>query len=563
MSKRSLSPAPLPPSKRLHTLSPSEPPHSLPALGFDSTFYDEVILQIFSHLPYTDLCSIQTINKNWSRLSLDNQLWKALYLKEYGRTRLRGGRGFIGRGDGREVRPLPGRAVVKGEEGKDWKWMFRISSNWRTGRCSVEHLHDRVTSKSSAAGLESSSTDQIHVVLAGNLIITTSSNATSPTITILTPNKQTHTLPAGSSRYNGPTHITALSLDQSPPSSSHHSRLACFLSTGEFCMFSINHQSPTSSLRTLTYVPTSKNDRTSPIIHAVYHQPLLITLSKSFHLSIYDLSSNTVRHTQTLTSFTSFPPSSLVLSTPSPTTYKLVLAYAIPVYPAHWSVGATELIISGQRSDSDSDSSDSGGPLPVSSMMVTGTRTIRAFDIPPGWIDEQKLRSMREQWGRKVSRVADTQTDGKWVVLAPDDPHVPSHSASTSAPASPSLYTSSPYRSPTTLQLYRLHLPSSSSSSSPKLNFVRNLYGQDGPVEALALADGRCVSLGVNGSIWAWDLEVGMGTEVAPARDWKEALSDKGWTEMGGGEGRGKVVFDERRVVSSGGGRVEVRRFDV
>ena len=45
--------------------------------------------------------------------------------------RLRGVRGFIGRGDGREVRPLPGRA--KAEDVKDWKWMFRISSNWRTG----------------------------------------------------------------------------------------------------------------------------------------------------------------------------------------------------------------------------------------------------------------------------------------------------------------------------------------------------------------------------------------------------------------------------------------------
>jgi hypothetical protein len=34
--------------------------------------------------------------------------------------------------DGREVKALPGRARVDGV--KDWKWMFRISSNWRTGK---------------------------------------------------------------------------------------------------------------------------------------------------------------------------------------------------------------------------------------------------------------------------------------------------------------------------------------------------------------------------------------------------------------------------------------------
>ena len=60
-------------------------------------------------------------------------MWKSLYISEYGRTRLRGVRGFAVRGDGKEVRPLPGRAKADPEI-RDWKWMFRISSNWRTGR---------------------------------------------------------------------------------------------------------------------------------------------------------------------------------------------------------------------------------------------------------------------------------------------------------------------------------------------------------------------------------------------------------------------------------------------
>jgi hypothetical protein len=132
MSKHRLSPPPLPPSKRAHTSDPRK--STTPTLTFDSAFYDELILCIFSHLSAADLCSAQATNRNWSRLAVDNELWKALYLKMYGRSRLRGARGFIGRIDGREVKSLPGK--TKMDELKDWKWMFRISSNWKTGMCS-------------------------------------------------------------------------------------------------------------------------------------------------------------------------------------------------------------------------------------------------------------------------------------------------------------------------------------------------------------------------------------------------------------------------------------------
>ena len=132
------------------------------------------------------------------------------------------------------------------------------------------------------------------------------------------------------------------------------------------------------------------------------------------------------------------------------------------------------------------------------------------------------------------------------------------------------------------LQLYRLHLPSSSSRSSfPKLTFVRTLYGQIGPVSTLALSDGRCVSLGVNGSIWVWDLEAGTGTEVSAGMDEPAGEDEEGDAEGDEEEAerraeawevvkmriargaRGSVVFDDRRIVSASGRGVEVRRFDV
>lgn len=433
--------------------------------------------------------------------------------------------------------------------------------------------------------------DQTHILLAGSLTISASSRLSlSPPIYLRSPSRLEHTLLCRSTRHKTPSQITTLSLDQSPPASGNHLHLACFLSTGEFTIFTVNHTLPSTSSQKLKYVPVRRNARTSPIIQAVYHHPLLITLSYAFHLSIYNLSSDTITHTQTLTSFTSFPPTSLVLSTPSPTTYKLVLAYTIPVYPAHWSVGATELIISGMSSWSSSPPSPSfspgfSSPLPIEPMSIVATRTTRALDVPQGWIDEHKLRSMREQWSRKVSQVADTQTDGKWVVLAPADGLAPR----LSSPASPSSvlpessyisnlgpsslrgqvsspYTSLGLHSPTILQLYRLSLPSPSpwsasySSPHPKLTFVRSLHGQTGPVSALALADGRCVSLGLNGSIWVWDLEGGTGAEVAAP----DSVSIDSGLDLGDDRlVKGTVVFDEKRIITAGASGVVVRRFDV
>lgn len=69
-------------------------------------------------------------------------MWKNLYLREFDRPRLRGSRGFpslsMVRADGRPVKALPTKGHV--DHLKDWKWMFRISCNWRTGMCLVETL---------------------------------------------------------------------------------------------------------------------------------------------------------------------------------------------------------------------------------------------------------------------------------------------------------------------------------------------------------------------------------------------------------------------------------------
>ncbi|KAF8840024.1 hypothetical protein BDN67DRAFT_969166 [Paxillus ammoniavirescens] len=392
-----------------------------------------------------------------------------------------------------------------------------------------------------------------------------------PTIFLRTRGDTLLTLKCRSSVITTPVSISTIAIDQSPPlsrTSKQHNpvRFAIFLSTGEFSIYEYDSfiSSPLTSPK-LAYTPLSHHR--SRVMHAAYHHPLLVTLSRghTFTVTVYDLSGDSVTPTHSLSSFTCHPPISLILSAmPSSTSYKLILAYAVPVYPVHWSVGVTELIISSSGSTTSSPALFGGtGPIfpSPSSFTVTGTRSARAFDVPQGWIDEQRLGAMRAQWGHKVKQVADIQTDGKWVVVGPGDFREPlpsssydegSSSDSSDSPSSSSSYVSPPSYTSTQLQLYRLHMPAPSSSHAPKLTFVRTLHGPLGAVSALSLADGRCVSLGVNGSIWVWDLEGGEGTEVTgPVNGFKQP------------SGRDTIVFDERRIVSSGISGIEERRFDI
>lgn len=74
MPKRSLSPAPLPPTKRIHTATEDHPHAVLESRPFDTILSDEIVLFVFHYLSSSDLCAVQRTNRNWARLSLDNQV---------------------------------------------------------------------------------------------------------------------------------------------------------------------------------------------------------------------------------------------------------------------------------------------------------------------------------------------------------------------------------------------------------------------------------------------------------------------------------------------------------
>ncbi|KAF8270258.1 hypothetical protein EI94DRAFT_1723168 [Lactarius quietus] len=393
--------------------------------------------------------------------------------------------------------------------------MFRISTNWRSGRCRTSILDGIPTPSlaSSPRGVDTLRQEQEsplpQITLAGKYtIISSSESIHRPSIVVLSPSIPKLVIHVAPIRAQESVRITALAVDQSSRTSTS---IAACISNGDIYVYELR-----SSSRKHHYAPPFKTPRTAPISQAAYSHPVLVTLSENFSLSVYDLSHEVMQVQHVLTSFTSFPPSSLVLTIPEPQTYKLLLTYASPVYPAHWSVGVTEVILSSAASHASTVSLTSPARPPP---LLLSTRSTRAFDLPADWIDETKLRNVREQWGRKVGSVASTQTDGRWVVLAP----------AVSGEALP-------------LQLYRFR---AGSGAAPKLTFVRNLLGQAGPVSALALADGRCVSLGVNGSVWVWDLENGRGTEVT-------------------GVQRGTIAFDERKIITSGAmGSIIARDFDI
>ncbi|KAF8306331.1 hypothetical protein DL93DRAFT_230756 [Clavulina sp. PMI_390] len=177
------------------------------------------------------------------------------------------------------------------------------------------------------------------------------------------------------------------------------------------------------------------------IVCAAYHHPVLVTLSKAFHVLVYYLpplggnsSSGTLAGASTtasrglsgpgatkpilarsIHSYSSYAPASMILTrapalTSKPTSapaaasgtaeenvdaqttsdansststtmnmaFKLVLAYTVPVYPAHWTAGAAELGIS----ISTIPASLSGKP-PMPDVRITSSRTCSA--ITNGW----------------------------------------------------------------------------------------------------------------------------------------------------------------------------------
>jgi hypothetical protein len=128
----------------------------------------------------------------------------------------------------------------------------------------------------------------------------------------------------------------------------------------------------------------------------------------------------------TLSSYSGFAPLTMTLARyRTPDQYRVLLAHASPIYPAHWSPSATDIAISIQSALSPLQPSILS-PMPPNSPHVRVLSSSSTNNqLPVGWIPDGTPdgvpEELRLRWLRKVSHVSGIQTDGKFVVFASED----------------------------------------------------------------------------------------------------------------------------------------------
>lgn len=231
----------------------------------------------------------------------------------------------------------------------------------------------------------------------------------------------------------------------------------------------------------------SRVARMSNIRCATYHHPLLITLSQACHLLVYYIPDTSSQNSSTMAtspplkpelvrsihSYTSHPPLSMSLArvptssganathltgastaagsrsrseiaTPSiGTLFKLVLAYTVPVYPAHWTAAAAEIAISVVQHHHPTDAGSratTGQP----DVRILSSRTASA--MPTGWHEiptviastisssDDEDQTEEDEGGGEGDEVGEdeTQAASGWVPSVPST-SVPTPTSSASA----------------------------------------------------------------------------------------------------------------------------------
>lgn len=383
-----------------------------------------------------------------------------------------------------------------------------------TGRCTVENF----PGGKSQAVQECSKMPGTRLLVAGDLVLRAVVDTSGVTGTLLlSPDGQTQLIPSASP-------VSSMTLDHSATSAvangtrnARNIHLACFYESTAFEIFSIPPDKPTATLRTHLCHPRR---RASPVRSSLYHHPLVIAMSSELELSIWNLdqadSSGLVKAPiHSTRTFSAFPPLSLSLSSASSAS-KLFITYCMPVYPAHWLPAACELVI------------DPHGT-------VSSSRKSKSFIASSnGWATVDEREAMEAEWSRKLGAVKLLETDGKFVVAGGSDNYL---QVSYRIPLCCFYLLNGP-------KVYRLH-----SRGDFRLQYLRTLAGHTTQITSLKVADGRCVSTGVDGSLRVWDLESGWDVEVdAPG---SSAITD--------------LCFDERRAVGwdAGSDSLRIWRFDL
>lgn len=415
---------------------------------------------------------------------------------------------------------LPDEAREDGR-GHTWKELYRISSNWRSGRAKSATVTLRESVLDSRLPLEITGEDAVPPVVPssspsrtdtivqfhGSWIFTASRT---PSTDGDPPAIQVHQTIAGSdsSRFLG--YITSsscpssLGITEMRVDEAHYQkgfvRLAAFYINGQFSIFKVStsvfsfseeYASPTSQTSSGTGLSASHSNAAT----ARFHFPLLVTCSTDFTLAFHILTQRddkieVSRAQPGMRSQMCWWPlvvSLAKVATPNEdkaTRFKATIVYATPFYPSAWTIAVQEFDI----------------VIPSTDAPTASVRARHATALPPGFAYSPSSRRHRRFTG-------DLPTSSG---LAPGDGLAGMPSCLITG-----LEHSAPYvvvsRSDNTLDVFEIVDDVSSTAAmggDPPLKVIhrRTLFGHTGSVGAVAVDGGRCVSGGEDG-VKVWELD--------------------------------------------------------
>ncbi|KAJ9098173.1 hypothetical protein QFC21_004502 [Naganishia friedmannii] len=384
--------------------------------------------------------------------------------------------------------------------------------------------------------------------------------------------------PPGWSSLSRPDLITCIKVDSNDSAVSdgkhgHPVKIAVFYQSGGFVILCVKPQSvPASSLatqalpritwsRVLVHKPSSGPSRSrrsvfharaqgDPVVVAELHSPILVSCSRKFYISIWQLPEPAVAEPRaaeshppsqvnedavllkTLYSPVSFHPATLSLRgivarnleeenenddwesaqvprNQSPRYYRASLAYAVPLYPERWTLAIQDFDISltGTCTANEPFGAVSGQVEVGDGFHVGRSSSSGSYRLPLRW----PLRPTSEIVGVKGDSAIGIGLDENFAVLAGSDNQIqvyklPQRSSSISH-SSPSIAANGAV----------VDHPHDANSLRRELTHVQTLLAHSSAITAIALENGRCVSAGNDEKILVWNVD--REANIVPADD--------------------------------------------
>ncbi|KAL9614097.1 MAG: hypothetical protein Q9167_001382 [Letrouitia subvulpina] len=312
-----------------------------------SSLSDELVLNLLSYLPASDLVHCERLSRRISLLAKDSQLWKSAYYSRFVLPRAIRIPGLRSQGtfakslsySSKLSKWLEDDYLVHAGQATNWKRQYKIKHNWSKGSCKVKEM--KIAERPSALPML--------VQLCNGIVVTCDSVAGLRAWSV-----QGECRPVGTMRWSS---IKQPDQDNSNPTSmaidtsNSFAAEVCFsvgFLDGSFGVFCLD-QLQGSFVRKYLHAASSNGAVTA----IAFSYPYVLTMTEVGILSLYILPTESPLTLETtdlkppkllylLKSHTAWPPLSLAIRS-LPTGVSASIAYAMPTYPDGWSVGLQEL----------------------------------------------------------------------------------------------------------------------------------------------------------------------------------------------------------------------------